>query len=70
MQQQLNWPTLQQRQQRSRLVFFIKLCKIRTITLEIPHYCTTAHGPTRHETHPYPSSRTNVYTCIAIFQEL
>ena len=35
-----------------------------TITLEIPHYYTTAQGPTRHHNHLsfiYPSSKTNVY---------
>ena len=63
MQQQLNWSTLQQRRQRSRLVLFYKAMQ-NTITLEIPHYYTTAHGPTRHHNHLsfiYPSSRTNVY---------
>ena len=63
MPQQLKWSTLQQHQQRSRLVLFYKAMQ-NTITLEIPHYYTTAHGPTRHHNHLsfiYPSSGTSVY---------
>ena len=63
MQQQLNWPTLQLCRQRSRLVLFYKVME-NTNTLEISHYYTTAHGPTRYHNHLsfiYPSSRTNVY---------
>ena len=73
MQQQLNWSTLQQRRQRSRLVLFYKAMQ-NTITLEIPHYYTTAHRPTRHHSlitcHLFIQVQEPMFTCTAIFQEL
>ena len=69
MQQQLNWPTLQQRRQRARLVLFYKAMQ-NTITLEIPH--TTIHSVVLQDIiinhlsfiYPIASSRTNLHVAI------
>ena len=63
MQQELNWPTLQQHRQRNRLVLFYKTMQ-NMIALQIPSYFNTTHGSTRHHnlrSYIYPSARTNAY---------
>ena len=71
MQQQLNWSTLQQRQQRSRLVLFIKLCKIpsplRFHTIIQLHMVLQDIIIT---CHLFIQVQEPMFTCTAIFQEL
>ena len=47
MQQELNWPTLQQRHQRNRLVLFHKTMQ-NMIALQVPSHFNSTHGSTRH----------------------
>ena len=71
MQQQLNWSTLQQCRQRSRVVLFIKLCKIlsplRFHTIIQLHMVLQDIIITYHL---FIQVQEPMFTCIAFFQEL
>ena len=69
MQQELNWPILQQHRQKSRLALFYKAMQ-NTVALQIPHHCKTTNTHTRHHNHLsfiYPSAQTNVYMYSCYF---